>query len=92
MRKRYAHESGVQMTVSSAKPQRKATNISLDVELLNEAKALGINISRTAELGLREAVVKQRAALWQQDNKAALEASNSYVDRQGIPLALHRKF
>ena len=80
------------MTVTAAKLHRKPTNISLDVDLLNEAKALGINISRTAELSLREAVAKQRAVLWKQENKAAIDASNSYVDRQGIPLASHRKF
>jgi len=87
-----AHEGRDQMTVSSTKPQRKPTNVSLDVELLNEAKALGINISRTAELGLRDAAAKQRAIRWQQENKAALDASNSYVEQQGIPLSSHRKF
>lgn len=81
-----------QMTAAVGKPQRKATNISLDAELLKEARLLGINISRTAELGLREAVARQRAILWKQKNRPALEASNSYVEEHGIPLASYRKF
>ena len=74
------------------KPRRKATNVSLDVELLREAKSLGINISRSAELGLREALAKKRAELWKQENKDALDASNAFAEANGIPLALHRKF
>ncbi len=71
---------------------RKATNVSIDVELLAEAKSLGINISRTAEQGLREAVAKKRAEQWRLENQAALDASNTFVDEQGIPLSAHRKF
>lgn len=76
----------------TAASKRKATNVSLDVSLLNEAKSLGINISRTVEMGLREAVAKKRAEKWREENKAALEASNAYVDSHGIPLSSHRKF
>jgi antitoxin CcdA len=72
--------------------QRKATNISLDLELLTAAKELGINVSRSAELGLRDAVARKRAELWKEQNKDALDASNAYVDGHGIPLASHRKF
>ncbi len=85
---------GVCMTelTPPSKPKRKATNVSLDVDLLREAKSLGINISRSAELGLREALAKKRAELWKQENKDALEASNAFVEANGIPLASHRKF
>lgn len=80
------------MTAPEHQRQRKPINISLDVALLSEAKALGINISNAAELGLRQAVAKHRLELWNQENTAAIDASNSYVDQKGIPLASHRKF
>ncbi|MHC8494772.1 type II toxin-antitoxin system CcdA family antitoxin [Thalassospira sp. SM2505] len=83
---------GRSMAGVNAAALRKATNISIDVELLAEAKSLGINISRTAEQGLREAVAKKRAEQWRAQNKAALEASNAFVEEQGIPLSAHRKF
>ncbi|WP_336082295.1 type II toxin-antitoxin system CcdA family antitoxin [Thalassospira sp. CH_XMU1448-2] len=80
------------MTADVKAKQRKPTNVSLDAELLQEAKKLGINISRSAESGLRDAISMKRAELWKEQNKAALEASNSYVVKNGIPLAKHRKF
>ena len=80
------------MTADVKAKQRKPTNVSLDAELLQEAKKLGINISRSAESGLRDAISMKRAELWKEQNKAALEASNSYVTKHGIPLAKHRKF
>lgn len=36
----------------ASKSNRKPTNLSLDSALLKEAKALGINISRSAEAGI----------------------------------------
>lgn len=41
---------------------------------------------------LNETVAKKRAERWKQQNKAVLDACNSYVDHHGIPLASHRKF
>ena len=74
------------------KHTRKATNVSLDSELLETAKQLGINISRSAEAGLRDAVLNRQAEIWKKENSAAIQASNDYVETHGIPLASHRKF
>lgn len=72
--------------------QRKATNITLGEALLAEAKALQINISQAAETGVALAVAEKRAQLWLQENQAALESSNAYVEQHGLPLARHRGF
>ncbi|MFH1804973.1 MAG: type II toxin-antitoxin system CcdA family antitoxin [Pseudomonadota bacterium] len=53
---------------------------------------LGINISRSAEAGLRDAVAKKRAEIWKEQNRAGIKAGNAYMEKQGIPLASHRKF
>lgn len=71
---------------------RKPTNISLDVALVAEAKRLGINISRACESGLIDQIARERAKRWKADNAAALESSNEYVDRHGLPLSRHRRF
>lgn len=82
-----------QKTASSCLPSpRRATNVSLGADLLAEAKALGINVSQAAEAGLARAVADKRAQQWLQDNHAALESSNAYVEQQGLPLAGHRQF
>ena len=71
---------------------RKATNISIDQALLAEAKALRINVSKAAEAGLSRAVAEKQAVLWLEQNQAALDSSNTYVERHGLPLAKYRGF
>jgi antitoxin CcdA len=72
--------------------RRKPTNISLDSDLLEAAKALGVNISRACERGLAEQVSETRAERWLAENREALESSNLYVEKHGLPLARHRQF
>jgi antitoxin CcdA len=71
---------------------RKPTNLSLDRDLLAEARALKVNLSRAAEAGVRSAVAAARAEKWQADNAAALQSSNDYVEQHGLPLDLFRQF
>ena len=74
------------------KSVRKPTNLSLDSALLNEAKSLGINVSRAAEAGIAEAVKLHKRQKWLKENAAALASSNAYVEANGLPLAQHRQF
>ncbi len=71
---------------------RKATNLSLDTGLLNEARELGVNVSRAAEEGLRAAVRTARAEAWRAENAEALASSNAWVEAKGLPLAAFRQF
>ena len=79
-------------TVETTKPIRKPTNLSLNSELLKEAKALGINVSRSAEAGITEAVKRHKRDRWLKENANALTSSNAYVEANGLPLARHRQF
>ena len=74
------------------KTTRKPTNLSLDSNLLEEAKALGINISRSAEAGIAEAVRLHKQQKWLKENAGALASSNAYVAANGLPLAQYRRF
>ena len=71
---------------------RKATNVTLAANLLAEAKLLKINISKAAESGVVQAVAAKRAELWLEENRAALDSSNEYFNKSGLPLARHRMF
>jgi|HubBroStandDraft_1064217.scaffolds.fasta_scaffold00128_32 antitoxin CcdA len=77
---------------STAPAPKKPTNLSLDTDLLTEARARGINLSKAAEQGLRAAIAAECAAEWLADNKAALDSSNHYVEQHGLPLARYRQF
>jgi len=71
---------------------RKPANLSLDSHLLAEAKTLKVNLSRAAEEGIRAAVVHSKSELWQAENRDALESSNDFVERDGLPLGHLRQF
>jgi antitoxin CcdA len=73
-------------------PFRRPTNLSLDSRLVEEARDLAINISRACEQGLEQAVREAKRARWIEDNRAAMEASNDYVAKHGLPLAKYRQF
>jgi antitoxin CcdA len=71
---------------------RRATNVSLPSDLIDEAKRLSINISQACEKGLEQQVSKNRAEQWIEENREAIESSNAYVEKHGLPLARHRMF
>ncbi len=60
--------------------------------MLDEAKALGLNVSRAAEAGLAAEQTKARTAAWKRENSEAIAAYNDYIDKHGVPLADLRKF
>ena len=71
---------------------KKATNVSLAENLLSEAKELRINVSQAAEAGLAKAVAEKRAELWLKENREAIESSNAFVEKHGLPLEKYRMF
>lgn len=73
-------------------PARKSVNLSLNKELLAEAKELGINMSRVAEESIAQAVSAEKSRRWKEENREAIESSNAYVEKHGLPLARYRMF
>jgi antitoxin CcdA len=80
------------MLQSTPKSQRKSVNISIESRLIEDAKELGINISRAAEESIAKAVSEEKSRRWLLENKEAIESSNEYVRRNGLPLAKYRLF
>ena len=71
---------------------RRATNVTLSVELLTQARELGLNISQACEQGLKAEIARSRAVRWVEENRDALASSNDHVERNGLPLAAFRQF
>ena len=80
------------MSAQAPSRPRRATNLSLDAGLLEEARALGVNLSRACERGLAEQVALARSDRWREDNAAAIDGSNAFIERNGLPLASNRLF
>lgn len=71
---------------------RRATSMTLDAALLDEARALGINLSRAAEEGILAQVRAARARRWKEENAADIAAYNKWIAENGIPFQKYRKF
>ena len=71
---------------------KKATNLTLNASLIEEARTLDVNLSRAAEEGLRAAVRQARSDRWRAENAEALASSNAWVEQNGLPLARYRAF
>lgn len=81
------------MPTRQRKPgNRRPTNVSLAADLIEEAKSLDINISQACEKGLAAEVKKVREDRWIADNWDAIQSSNAYVEKHGLPLAKYRMF
>jgi antitoxin CcdA len=74
------------------KSTKRATNLTLDAQAIQDAKELGINISSACEKGLVAEIAKARGEKWLRDNREAIASSNAYVEKYGLPLAKYRMF
>ncbi|MGQ0530933.1 MAG: type II toxin-antitoxin system CcdA family antitoxin [Panacagrimonas sp.] len=75
-------------TGSPAKPARpgarRRVNLSLSANILDDARALGLNISRIADDTLAAAVREEKARRWAEDNRAAIEHHTRRIERSGM--------
>ena len=71
---------------------RSSTTLSLDVDLVAEAKELGLDIEDLAEASLSKAISDEKSRRWKDENRAAIEKMNRYVEENGLPLEQFRQF
>lgn len=63
---------------------KRATNVSINQGLLEEAKALDINLSATLERALEDEVSARRCAKWLEENRDAIATYNARIERDGM--------
>ena len=71
---------------------KKPTNLSINSDLLNEAKSLKINLSATLEAALLYELKAARRDLWLAENKEAIDACNKLAESHGLFADKHRVF
>jgi antitoxin CcdA len=79
----------------SAKAQatiRRATNVTLPVDLVAQAKALDINVSQACESGLAQSVAEAYRDRWLNENREAIDAYNERIEQEGPILHAYRRF
>lgn len=62
---------------------KKAVNLSIDANLLSEARDQDINLSATLERALEEALRQARRQRWLAENARSIEAYNAQIDEHG---------
>ena len=63
---------------------KKATNVSVNAVLLQQAKAFNINLSNTLEQALIAKLKQLQADTWQLDNKVAIDSYNRHIEQSGV--------
>jgi antitoxin CcdA len=63
---------------------KRPTNLSVNADLLERARALDINLSATLERALIEALRRQQREDWLRKNRAAIDAYNDEVESRGV--------
>lgn len=64
--------------------KKRAVNLFVDSELLDEAKRLGINVSETLERRLRSLIRTEQEKRWLEENKEAFSSINSFIEKNGL--------
>ncbi|WP_306006998.1 type II toxin-antitoxin system CcdA family antitoxin [Aquicoccus porphyridii] len=71
---------------------RVKVNLTLDADVAQTARSLGLNMSRLAEAAIVEAAKVERNRLWRTENQAAINAYADEIAKEGLPLARFRSF
>ena len=62
---------------------KKPTNLTVNTDLLAQAKALGINLSAVLEQSLIQEVRRLKADAWRRENQGAVQAYNQDIKKRG---------
>lgn len=63
---------------------KKATNLSINSDLLRQVKALDINLSQKVEQYLADLLRETKQQQWLAENKDAIDAYNQRVESNGV--------
>ena len=65
------------------RPMKRAANLSVDSELLDQAKELKINLSHTFENALRTLIRQKQSEQWKIENKQAFDSYGKHIKKHG---------
>jgi len=63
---------------------KKPTNLTVNSDLLKQAKEMKINISSFLEKSLAEELNKKKEELWKQENSSSIKEYNKYISENGL--------
>ncbi len=78
--------------IKKTSARKRPTNVSVDTELLREARLLGINLSQMLEERLAEIVREVHRERWLAENRHAIEDYNRRIQERGTFSDALRRF
>lgn len=74
------------------RPAKRAANLTLSSEVLDEAKTLNLNVSQICDAYLREYVRQEKERQWRIEHAEFIKAYNTTIETDGLPLEAWRTF
>ena len=71
---------------------RVKVNLTLEADVAETARALGLNMSRLAEAAIVEASKAERNRRWREENSEAIDQYALEVEKEGLSLSRFRSF
>lgn len=77
-------EPAMQANIFDPNAPKKSTNLSINSDLLRQAKERHINLSQALELRLAELLREEKRQKWQEENQEAIEDYNRRIEASGV--------
>jgi len=72
------------VNIFNPKAPKKSTNLSINSDLLAQAKQGNINLSKALEQRLVEMLLEEKRCKWREENKEAIDEYNRRVETSGV--------
>lgn len=72
--------------------EKSPVNLRIRSSLKQEAKKLGLNLSKTLEESLEREIRRRQREAWLKENRGAIEAYNRRIEAHGPALSDYRSF
>jgi antitoxin CcdA len=63
---------------------KRATNVSINADLLSQARQCGVNLSQALEDALKTRLAEERRRKWLEDNLEAIQDYNKHFEKYGL--------
>ncbi len=70
--------------LSDRTPKKRAVNVFVDSELIDEARRMRVNLSETLEQRLRTIVRAEQEKRWLVENRDAIASMNAFIETHGL--------
>jgi len=85
-------ETHMKVELYNSRAPKKATNLSINSDLLRQAKEQHINLSNALEKRLIEMIAETKRREWEKENQGAIQAYNHRIQTKGVFSEGLRKF